>query len=121
MVSAPDYDFYVTRYFGTLDAESFVDSLPAAGARLRLVTGRDASSVQEWQGDAYRNAWCALVDRVAGADTRGTLKSETVGSTTVAYSDASVGGRPFGDYDAVLPWLSGTGLLCQAIGGRYGL
>ena len=42
------------------------------------------------------------------------MASESVGSTSVTYA---VGSWQATDYAAVAPWLSGTGLLYQGIGG----
>lgn len=109
----PDYGFYGGAHAGALSEEAFEAALPLAMARLRALVGPDAT---EAHAEALMHAACALADRVAGLDRSGELASETVGSTSVAYAQASQGGRASGDYDAVLPWLAGTGLLCRALG-----
>ena len=116
MAEAPSYGYYKTFYRGSaVDMNAFEACSAEAGARLRAVTGRRSEDVPMRVEDDWRCAWCALVDRVVGAGTDGTVASETVGSTSVTYAQDAQMSREEADLRAVLPWLSGTGLLCQAL------
>lgn len=108
----PTYEFYRDKHRGVLEQGAFDDALPLASARAREIVAVD---VPDALTDAYMHAVCALCDRVAGADARGTVKSETVGGTSLTYADAEAGAA-FTDADAVRPWLAGTGLLWRGIG-----
>lgn len=108
----PTYEFYRDKHRGKLEQGAFDDALPLAAARAREIVAAD---VPESLADAYMHAVCALCDRVSGADARGTVKSETVGGTSLTYADAE-GSSAFTDVDAVRPWLAGTGLLWRGIG-----
>lgn len=103
------YDFYTTVYHGELDSDAFTRSLAPATARLIALTGNE---VPERVREAWLLALCALCDRVSGSDQRGYIKSETVGATSVTYSDACVN---MTDYDAVRPYLAHTGLLWRGV------
>lgn len=109
----PTYEFYAGRHMGKASEEEFSRALPLAAARARAIVQGDA--VPPRCTEPYLHAVCALVDRVAGIDSRGTVRSETVGSTSVTYADADAGAA-FTDADAVRPWLAGTGLLYQGLG-----
>lgn len=113
MAPEPTYEFYATEHRGRAPMEVFADALPEAAARARLVVG--SADVPERCAAGYMHAVCALVDRVAGIDSRGTVASETVGSTSVTYTESAASST---DYDAVLPWLAGTGLLYVGTGCR---
>lgn len=108
----PTYEFYRDEHRGKLEQGAFDDALPLASARAREIVAVD---VPEALAEAYMHAVCALCDRVSGADARGTVKSETVGGTSLTYADAE-GASAFSDADAVRPWLAGTGLLWRGIG-----
>lgn len=107
----PTYEFYRDKHRGKLEQGAFDDALPLASARAREIVAVD---VPEALAEAYMHAVCALCDRVAGADARGTVRSETVGGTSVTYADAE-GASAFSDVDAVRPWLAGTGLLWRGL------
>lgn len=113
-MAAPEltYTFYSTTYGGTLDEEAYQAASSRAAARLTALVGTD---IPDRVSDAYLMAACALVDRVAGADTSGTLKSETVGSTSFTYTDAVANAT---DLDAVRPYLANTGLLFRGVSCR---
>lgn len=111
---APDFAFYRDGHAGRLDEGAFAAALPEAMARLRLLAGDE---VPERCRDAYMHAACALADRAAGLDRSGEVASETVGSTSLTYARTAPS-RAQGDYEAALPWLAGTGLLCRAVGLR---
>lgn len=113
MVPEPTYEFYATVHRGRASMEDFADALPEAAARARLLVA--SADVPERCADAYMHAVCALVDRVSGIDSRGTVASETVGSTSVTYTESAASST---DYDAVLPWLAGTGLIYAGSGCR---
>ena len=107
---APGFAFYAAAG-GRLDEERFARALPLAMARLRALAG---DGVPERCADAYMRAACALVDSGDGAvSVRTPVASETVGATSVRY--AVPGSASQSDYEAVLPWLAGTGLLCRAV------
>lgn len=108
----PTYGFYVSDHGGEATQEEFSRALPEALARMRLVVPAD--DVPESLASAYMHAACALVDRVCGIDRRGSVTSETVGSTSVTYADAS-SGAGFTDADAARPWLQGTGLMWRGL------
>lgn len=108
----PTYGFYVSDHGGEAAQEEFSRALPEALARMRLVVPAD--DVPESLASAYMHAVCALVDRVSGIDARGTVASETVGSTSVTYADAA-SGAGFTDADAARPWLQGTGLMWRGL------
>lgn len=99
-------------YRGEMGADELAAALPRARARLVAITGDD---VPERCRDAWLCALCAMADRVAGLDRSGTEKSETVGSTSVTWSDSQANAT---DLDAVAPWLAGTGLLYTGAGRR---
>lgn len=110
---APSYEFYRDEYGGRMGEEQFQRALAPALAALRHVTGRrepPTEWVREWS-----LAWCALADARPACSVRTPVASETVGATSVRY--AVPGSASQADYEAVLPWLSGTGLLYQGIGG----
>ncbi len=109
----PSYDFYSTNHAGKLALADFTAALPLACAKLEAMTG-EVDSTSVW-ADRWMHAACALVDRVAGLDVAGTVASETVGSTSVTYAAGTQMSREQGDLAAVLPWLTGTGLLCSAV------
>ena len=102
-------DYAGDLYRGKLSEDAFYDALPAATARLVELTGTD---VPTRYAEAWKRALCALVDRVGGLDGSGRVASETVGSTSITYADAVIGTT---DYDAVVPYLSGTGLLYMGL------
>lgn len=108
----PTYDFYLNEHRGEAKQEQFLRALPEALARLSAIA--PAPAVPARHRRAYLHAACALVDRVCGIDSRGSVRSETVGSTSVTYADADAGYR-FTDADAVRPWLVGTGLLYRGL------
>ncbi len=108
----PTYAMYAGEYGGSMGEGEFARALPRALARLRAVTGRREPPERlerEWQ-----LAWCALADEEGRTTIRTPVASESVGSTSVTYA---VGSWQATDYAAVAPWLSGTGLLYQGIGG----
>lgn len=107
----PTYEFYAGVHGGRLGEAEFASALPEAAARARELVPADVPARLYRR---YRHAVCALVDRVAGADERGLLRSETVGSTSRTYADADQGAA-FGDADAVRPWLAGTGLMYRGL------
>ena len=113
-MAAPElaYAFYRDEYRGAMDEGRFDAALPSARARLSSMTGAD---VPAEHAEAWLMALCALCDRAGGEDRSGTVKSETVGSTSLTYSDASAAST---DYDASVPWLAGTGLLYRGAGCR---
>ena len=110
-MSAPEltYGFYRDDFHGTLDESGFTSALVLARAKLVSMTGEDIPEI-------YRTKWlCALselVERVSGAESAGTIKSESVGSVSYTYADAVATKT---DYDAVLPYLAGTGLLFRGV------
>ena len=109
----PSYGFYSEEHRGKLGEGDFADALPLACARLEAMVG----PLDE--GDPRATAWlhaaCALADRAAGLDAGGTVASETVGATSVSYSQACQRTPEEADCAAVWPWLAGTGLLCRAV------
>lgn len=109
----PTFDFYQVEHRGKLDEDAFFVAEPLAVARLEAITGHVDEGNRN--ADRWLHAACAMVDRVAGGDASGTVASETVGSTSVTYAQAAQMSREEADYRAVLPWLAGTGLLCQAL------
>ena len=111
MAPEPTYADYRDKYRGRMEEGDFEAALPSARARLVAITGAE---VPEGAAEAWSMALCAMCDHVAGADGSG-LKSETVGSTSYAYADARAGAT---GYDAVAPWLAGTGLLYRGAGCR---
>lgn len=113
MAPEPTYEFYATEHRGKGSPEQFEGALPEAAARARLLVA--SADVPDRCADAYMHAVCALVDRVSGIDARGTVASETVGSTSVTYAESAAAST---DYDAALPWLAGTGLLYAGSGCR---
>ena len=94
-------------YRGGLDESAFYVALPAARARLCALTGTD---VPDRCAEAWKRALCALVDRAT--ERPDGVKSETVGSTSVTYTDERAGA---GDLEAVAPYLAGTGLLYRGL------
>lgn len=109
----PTYEFYASAHRGSATEEQFSAALPLAAARARDIVR--CERIPARCRAPYLHAVCALVDRVAGIDARGTVRSETVGSTSLTYADADAGAS-FADADAVRPWLAGTGLLYQGLG-----
>lgn len=110
---SPTFDFYRCRHYGLLSEDAFYGALPLVVARLEAITGTVDDGCRF--ADRWLHAACAMVDRVAGGDVSGSIAHETVGATSVTYSQAVQTSREEGDYLAVLPWLVGTGLLCQAL------
>ncbi len=116
MQAEPTYDFYEVEHKGALAEDAFGAALPLAVAKTEALAGplRDAGR----HADMWRHAACAMVELVAGAATGGTIASETVGSTSLTYSQKAQRSPEEAEAAAVLPWLSGTGLLCRAVGVR---
>lgn len=114
MQAAPTYDFYQVEHRGTLQEDAFWAALPLAVAKTEALAGpyRQAGC----HADRWCHAACAMVDLLSGAGGCGTLASETVGSTSVTYAQKAQRSAEDAEYAAVEPWLSGTGLLCRALG-----
>ena len=110
------YATYRDEYHGRMGEGDFDAALPSARARLAAITGTE---VPERHRDAWLMALCAVCDRAGGrpgpSGAPAGVRSETVGGTSVTYTDAAAAE---GDYDAALPWLSGTGLLYRGAGCR---
>lgn len=110
------YEVYCDDYCGKMEEDDFDAVLPSATARLVAIAGAD---IPERHEHAWLMALCALCDRAGGlpgpSGAPAGVKSETVGGTSVTYADAAAAGS---DYDAALPWLSGTGLLYSGAGCR---
>ncbi|WP_291289905.1 hypothetical protein [Enorma sp.] len=110
------YEVYCDDYCGKMEEDDFDAALPSATARLVAIAGAD---IPERHEHAWLMALCALCDRAGGlpgpSGAPAGVKSETVGGTNVTYADAAAAGS---DYDAALPWLSGTGLLYSGAGCR---
>lgn len=109
----PSYEFYSGEHRGRLGPDAFADALPLACARLEGMVGPLEDG--DPRAERWMHAACALVDRASGADDGGTLASESVGSTSVSYSQACQRGPEEADFASVWPWLAGTGLLCTAV------
>lgn len=114
MKAAPTYDFYEVEHRGTLPQDAFMAALPLAVAKTEALAGPcpDCGPV----ADRWRHAACAMADLAAGVGGGGTLASETVGSTSLTYSQKAQRSPEEAEWAAVLPWLAGTGLLCRAMG-----
>ena len=110
------YETYRDEYRGQMEEGDFDAALPSATARLTAITGGD---VPEQNEHAWLMALCAVCDRAGGrpgaAGAPAGVKSETVGGTSVSYTDAA---SAESDFDAALPWLAGTGLLYRGAGCR---
>lgn len=106
----PTYDWYLNEHRGQAGRDEFLAALPGALARLRAVTRPGA--VPARLRAAWMHAVCALADRAAGVDPAGSVRSETVGATSVTYADAVAAST---DADAVRPWLAGTGMLYRGL------
>lgn len=103
------YDFYRNTYKGSLGEGELDAPLVKAQALLVSMTGEE---VPEKYSDKWLLALCALCDRVAGKDTRGMVKSESVGSVSYTYTDTQAS---VSDLSCVYPFLVGTGLLWRGI------
>lgn len=117
MTAAPTFDFYQVEHRGRLSEDAFWDALPLAVAKTEALAGplREAGE----HADRWCHAACAMADLVAGAVGGGTLASETVGSTSLTYSQKAQRSPEEAERAAVEPWLAGTGLLCRALGVRH--
>lgn len=109
MVPELTYSFYRDTYHGALTEEVFRSSLVSATARLVAITGDD---IPERSTNQWFFALSVIVERAAGKDTRGTVKSETVGATSITYTDTY---SAMSDFDAVRPFLASTGLLFRGV------
>lgn len=103
------YDFYRNTYKGSLGEGELDAPLVKAQALLVSMTGE---TIPEKFSEKWLLALCALCDRVAGKDTRGMVKSESVGSVSYTYTDAQAS---VSDLSCVYPFLAGTGLLWRGI------
>ena len=103
------YATYRDEYHGRMGEGDFDAALPSARARLAAITGTEVPE----------RHLCAVCDRAGGqpgpSGAPAGVRAETVGGTSVTYTDAAAAE---GDYDAALPWLSGTGLLYRGAGCR---
>ena len=117
MTAAPTFDFYQVEHRGKLAEDAFWDALPLAVAKTERLAGPLRAAGEH--AERWCHAACAMVDCLSGVG-GGTLASETVGSTSVVYSQKAQRSPDEAEYAAVLPWLSGTGLLCRALGVRHG-
>lgn len=116
MRAAPTYDFYEVEHRGTLPRDAFEAALPLAVAKTEALAGPYGQAGPH--ADRWAHAACEMAELVAGAETGGTLAGETVGSTSLTYSQKAQRSAEEAEMAAVLPWLSGTGLLCMAVGAR---
>ncbi len=111
--TSPDFAWYRDTYHGALNEDAFTAVLGRSEARIRAVTGRTGADVPDAHADAWKGALCALCDRAGGIDRAGELASESVGSTSLTYSQAQ---QARTDWDACAEWLGATGLLCAVVG-----
>lgn len=114
MRAAPTYDFYEVEHRGSLAQDAFEAALPLAVAKVEAMAG--PYGLAGPHADRWAHAACAMAELVAGASSGGTLAGETVGSTSLTYSQKAQRSAEEAELAAVTPWLSGTGLLCAAVG-----
>lgn len=105
MLEDPTYSWYLEIYGGSLDEESFGESLPSAAARVRArCANNNADALSERDSLAYKRAICAATEAIADP----ALSSWSAGKASESYVDA----ESFGVDYVIARELSGTRLVC---------
>lgn len=105
LLENPTYAWYLEVYSGSLDEESFGESLPYAAARVRArCANHNAGALSEKDSLAYKRAVCAATEAIADP----ALSSWSAGKASESYVDA----ESFGVDHVIARELSGTRLVC---------